>query len=78
MKNQCFFRFRGSKLEAKIDQKSKLFDKFVPKRFQDAPRRPQDASKMPQDASKMRFWWIFGSKMEVNWHQNQIKNRYQL
>ena len=52
MKNQCFFRFRGSKLEAKIDQKSKLFDTFVPKRFQDAPRRPQDASKMPQDAPR--------------------------
>ena len=47
-----FFRFRGSKLEAKIDQKSKLFDTFVPKRFQDAPRRPQDAPKMLPDAPR--------------------------
>ena len=52
MKNQWFFRFRRSKLGAKIDQKSKLFVEFLPKRFQDAPRRPQDVPKMLQDTPR--------------------------
>ena len=33
---------------AKIDQTSKLFMGFVPKRFQDDPRRPQDAPRRPR------------------------------
>ena len=37
---------------AKIDQKSKFFVEFVPKRFQDAPRRAQDVPKMLQDAPR--------------------------
>ena len=52
MKSQWFFRFRRSKLGAKIDQKSKFFVEFLAKRLQDAPRRPQDVPKMLQDTPR--------------------------
>ena len=47
-----FFRFRGSKLGAKINQKSKFFVECVLRRFQDAPRRSQDVLKMRQDVPR--------------------------
>ena len=70
-------------MEAKIDQKSKLFDTFVPKRFQDAPRRPQDASKTPPgrllifitflDAFLDRFWLRFHPNLNPKINQKRSK-----
>ena len=48
-----FLRSSGSKLGAKIDEKSKFFAEFLPERFQDAPRRAQDVPKMPKTLHKM-------------------------